>query len=156
MEEMQQLKKARKQLFLLGLFKIPMVGYVRPRLETLNQERAVINIKLRRRTRNHLNSMYFGAMSIGADLAAGLHTYYFAGENQKRMSFVFKSVNAEFVRRAESQVSFISEDGVKIRKAIEVALASKERVNANVSVVAKDTEGETVAIFEMVISVKFK
>ena len=60
------LNKIRWMLRLLGWIKIPLIGYVRPRLVNLDDNVAVVKIKLRRRTRNHLHSMYFGALAIGA------------------------------------------------------------------------------------------
>lgn len=156
MDDKRRLKYIRKQLFLLGFFKIPMIGFVRPKLISINNDQAVIKIRLRRRTRNHLKSMYFGAMSVGADLAAGLHTFYLAGEDQKRMSFVFKSVNAEFLRRAESDVLFICNDGPKIKTIIDQALASGERVHESVEVLVQDEAKEIVATFQMTVSVKFR
>lgn len=143
-------------LWLLGIFKIPMVGYVRPRLIAADSEQISVKMRLRRRTRNHLKSMYFGSMSVGADLAAGLYTYYVAGENYKRMSFVFKSMSAEFHRRAETDVLFICREGKKLEQAVTQALESGERVHETVEVLVQDQEGEIAATFQMTVSVKFK
>lgn len=156
MDNRKRLKYMRKQVFLLGFFKIPMIGFVRPKLVSVDENQAIIRIRLRRRTRNHLKSMYFGAMSVGADLAAGLHTFYLAGEDQKRMSFVFKSVNADFLRRAESDVEFICNDGSKIKAIIDQALSSGERMHESVEVLVQDSAKEIVATFQMTVSVKFR
>lgn len=152
----KKLKEIRKQVFLLGVFKIPMLWFVRPKVVSIDESEAVVLIRLRRRTRNHVRSMYFGAMSVGADLSAGLHTFYFAGEDQKRMHFVFKSMTADFLKRAESDVRFVSTEGDKIKAAIEQARNSGERKNETVLVEARDTHNELVATFQMVVSVKFK
>ena len=79
------LKKMKWMLFLLGLTKIPIIGYVKPKLIELNDEKAGVKIKLRRRSKNHLNSMYFGALAVGADVAAGLHAFYFAGKMGRKV-----------------------------------------------------------------------
>jgi len=156
MKPENKLKKIRKQVFLLGFFKIPMLWFVRPKVVSIDSKEAVVKIRLRRRTRNHVRSMYFGAMSVGADLSAGLHTFYFAGSDQKRMHFVFKSMHAEFLKRAESDVRFISTEGDKIKAAVELARNSGERQNESVLVEARDRENELVATFQMGVSVKFK
>ncbi|HEY8887948.1 MAG TPA: DUF4442 domain-containing protein, partial [Gallionella sp.] len=54
-------------LRLFGFAKIPMMLYVRPSVMEISNERVVVRIPLTRRTRNHLGSMYFGALSVGAD-----------------------------------------------------------------------------------------
>jgi acyl-coenzyme A thioesterase PaaI-like protein len=148
------LSKMRWLLFLMGMFKIPMIAYLKPRLLELDDQVARVRIRLRRRSKNHLNSMYFGALAVGADVAAGLHAFYFAGKSGKKVSFAFKSVKAEFLKRATSSVVFESTDGPVVEQAIQEAMDSGERVNKMVIVQALNTDGECVATFEMEISVK--
>lgn len=150
------LRKMRRMLWLMGWVKIPMIAYTKPKLIQLNDEQALVRIKLRRRTRNHLNSMYFGALAVGADVAAGLHAYYFANKEGEKVSFAFKSVKGEFVKRAETDVIFLSKDGEIVEKSFQRAKQSKERVNQLVRVEARNTKDEIVAIFDMEISVKIK
>lgn len=151
-----RLKQIRRQVFLLGFFKIPMLWFVRPKVVSIDMDSCIVKIRLRRRTRNHLGSMYFGAMSVGADLSAGLHTFFFAAEDQKRMHLVFKSMHAEFLKRAESDVRFVSAEGQKIERIVQEAKLTEERINESVVVEARDESDELVAIFQMVVSVKFK
>jgi acyl-coenzyme A thioesterase PaaI-like protein len=141
-------------LFLLSLFKIPMIGFVRPRLMAIDDEHVLIRIRLNRRTKNHLGSMYFGALSVGADLAGAIHSMYFTGG--KGMSMSFKSMHAEFLKRAEGTVFFESNDGMVIRAMIDESRQSGERIHRKVEVNAKNERGEEVAIFHMEISIKMK
>jgi acyl-coenzyme A thioesterase PaaI-like protein len=148
------LGKMRWLLFLLGLFKIPMIGFVRPRLMSIDDEHVVLRIRLMRKTKNHLGSMYFGALAVGADLAGAIHSMYFTGG--KGMSMSFKSMHAEFLKRAESTVFFESNDGKVIREMIDESRHSGERINRMVNVKAKNKNGEEVAVFHMEISIKMK
>ena len=143
-------------LFLLGFAKIPIIGFVKPKLITLNDEEASVKIRLRRRSKNHLKSMYFGALAVGADVAAGLHAFYFAEKMGKKVSFAFKGMNAEFLMRAESDITFISEDGAKVSDAMNRSLELGERINEPISVLAKNSKNEIVATFEMIVSVRVK
>ena len=72
------INKMRWLLFLLGFVKIPMIRYTKPKLLMINDDDVRVKIKLRRRTKNHLNSMYFGALSVGADIAGGIQVFYFS------------------------------------------------------------------------------
>ena len=148
------LGKMKWMLFLLGFFKIPLIGYVRPKLIEVNEDTIKVRIRLRRRTKNHLNSMYFGALTVGADIAGGIHVFYFSEKAGKKVSFSFKGMKADFLKRAESHIIFESNDGQIIKQAIEESSLSKERVNKNVLVNALDLKDEIVATFEMVVSVK--
>lgn len=143
-------------LRLMGIFKIPMIGYVRPRLQNITDEEVVVKIKLCRRTKNHLKSMYFGSLAVGADVTAGLHAFYFCDELNVKPSFAFKGMKAEFLKRAETDIVFTCTEGLVIREQVLKAIQTNERQNHWVKVTAKDLNGEVVALFEMEISVKIK
>lgn len=150
------LKKFRRMIFLLGLFKIPIVGYIRPKLILINEDEVNVSIRLRRRTKNHLNSMYFGALAVGADIAGGIHAFYFAQKEKSSVSFAFKGMKAEFIQRAESNTLFKTTDGQLVKKAIQQSLTTGERVNQPIQVNAFNADNQLVASFEMLISVKVK
>ncbi len=143
-------------LRLMGIFKIPMISYVKPRLIQITDHDVLVRIKLRRRTKNHLKSMYFGALAVGADVTAGLHAFYFCDELNVRPSFAFKGMKAEFIKRAETDVEFSCAEGQIIREQVLKAIQTNERQNHWVKVTAKDLNGDIVALFEMEISVKIK
>lgn len=123
------MKNINFKLWLLGKFKIPMIGFTRPRVVLLDDEQLVIEIKLRRRTKNHLNSMYFGALMVGVDLAAGMHAVYYSEKMNKKISLAFKSVHSEFLKRAEGNVLFKMNEGLKVKNMIETSVLEQRRVN---------------------------
>jgi acyl-coenzyme A thioesterase PaaI-like protein len=149
--------KARLTLKALGLLKVPMIGWSRASLTELSDERCVVTIPLRRRTKNHLNSMYFGALAVGADLAGGLLAFSWIQRIDPRVSLVFKDFRADFLRRPEGDVTFTSEDGARMRAMVERAAATGERQSDTVRVTARcpdRSSDEPVAEFALTISVK--
>src|SRR5690554_1422396 len=150
------LRKMRRLLWLMGLFKIPLIAYLNPKLMFLDEQKSTVKLKLRRRSKNHLNSMYFGSLAVGADIAAGLHAFYFAEVSGVKVAFVFKAVKAEFLKRADTDVYFTSNEGQLVKQAFDEAMFTKERVNKWIKVEAINTAGEMVAVFNMEISVKIK
>ena len=112
---------ARFKLFLwvFGHFKVRLIGYTRLKLLALTESLIVVKIPLRKRTKNHLNSMYFGALAIGADIAGGLHGFYHSEKQKVKSSIVFKSFQAEFIRRPESDVYFVNDMGQNVKQMIE-------------------------------------
>lgn len=150
------LKKIKWQLFLLGKIKIPMIGYTGLKLLEINETSSIVKIKLKRRTKNHLNSMYFGALAIGADVAGGIHAFYFANKYGKKVSFAFKGMECEFFKRAESDCIFQSDDGSKVENAIKNSIATGERINETTTVSVFNSNKEEVAKFKLIVSVKCK
>ena len=143
-------------LFLLGFFKIPLIGFVRPKLLLVDDTTVKVCIRLRRKTRNHLQSMYFGALAVGADIAAGIHVFYFTEISGDKVSFAFKGMQAEFIQRAESHVIFESNEGELVKSAIKKSKEINERVNESIEVNAYNLNKQLVAKFQMIVSVKVK
>ena len=151
--------KATGALRLFALGKIPLIALVRPRLQAADAERCVVRIPLTWLTRNHLRSMYFGALSIGADVAGGLIVMNLIRARRSRVAFLFKDFRAEFLKRAEGAVVFTCNDGRLLKELVDRAEQSGEREEGTVTVVATvpDKLGdEPVAIFYLTISMKQK
>ncbi|MEY3237552.1 MAG: hypothetical protein RI883_1653 [Bacteroidota bacterium] len=98
--------------------------------------------------------MYFGALAVGADIAGGIHVFYFAELSNLKVSFAFKGMKADFIKRAESDILFESNQGEIVRNAINLSAETGERVNETINVIALDQNQEIVATFEMIVSVK--
>lgn len=142
-----------------GFFKIPLLFYVSPSVIHLTHEKVVVKIPLNRKTRNHLRSMYFGAMAIGADCAAGLIAMKLIQESARGVSLIFKSMDAEFLKRAESDVYFTCDQGREISDLVVAAVDSGERVELPVRVTATVPEKfghEPIARFTLILSLKKK
>lgn len=145
------------QLWKFGFFKVRLILMVRPRVLELNSERAEIMIPLNRRTRNHLHSMYFGVLCIGADIAGGLQLMPHFKEDFKKVSFIFKDFTAEFLKRPEADVHFICEDGVAINNMLQKAKQSGEREQITVQIIATTPTllgNEPIARFQLTLSMK--
>jgi len=151
--------RLRDTLFLrfFTFMKIPLLFYVRPVIEELNDETCVVRIPLRRRTKNHLNAMYFGVLAAGADCAGGFMAMRLIQKDGGRTSLLFKDFKADFLKRAEGDVLFTCSDGEAIRRAVEETLRTGERVNHPVRVTATVPSrfgSEPVAEFELTLSLK--
>ncbi|HHT0593699.1 TPA: DUF4442 domain-containing protein [Legionella anisa] len=144
-------------LWTFGHFKVPLLGYLRPRLVQLTDTDIVVCLPLKRRSRNHLNSMYFGALCAGADLAGGLHGFYHASQKQLKVSLVFKSFQAQFLRRPESDVYFVCHEGAQVKAMLEESQKTGERVTRPIQIKAyTDYPGMTELVAEFVLELSVK
>jgi acyl-coenzyme A thioesterase PaaI-like protein len=139
------------------MLKVPLISYVKPSVVTIDDEKIVVKISFRRRNRNHLNSIYFGALCVGADCTGGLLAMKYIEERPERISLVFKDFQADFLKRAEDDTYFTCEQGPEIRALVDLVSRSEDRqemaVNVTATVPAKFDE-EPVAKFTMTLSLK--
>ena len=146
------------KLWLFSFFRIPMIFWLRPRVLALSATSAEIKIPLTRRSKNHLHSMYFGALCVGADLAGGIQLMRILGKDIAKVSFAFKDVKGEFLKRPEADVHFVCKEGENVTQLIEKARISKERESTQVQITARvpKLNNEVVAEFTLTLSLKFK
>jgi len=143
---------------LFGWLKIPLLASVRPSVVELSETRCVVRIPLRRWTRNHLGSMYFGALAIGADCAGGLLAMDAIRRSGGGVSLVFKAFQATFLKRPESDVYFICQEGAAIRDQVRRALAYPDSItepmHMQAAIRTPDGGFEPVAEFTLELSLK--
>ncbi len=154
---MKPLTRYKWMLWSFGRKKVPLIGHVRPKLLKINDQEIIIKLPLSRRNKNHLQSMYFGSLAIGADLAGGFHGLYHAKQSGLNVSLAFKSFEAQFLRRPESDVYFISQMGDTVQSMIAEAKTTSLRINRPILVNAYThypENPEKVAAFSLVLSLK--
>ncbi len=141
-----------------GLTKIPLLFLVSPRVLGVSGDGSAVRIPLNRMTRNHLGSMYFGTLAIGADCVVALLAMHFIKESGKEISLVFKDFRANFLKRAEDDVVFTCDQGGEVKKLVDEAIATGERVSGPISAHAQNATGaqEVVAEFVLTLSLKIK
>jgi acyl-coenzyme A thioesterase PaaI-like protein len=151
--------KFRDTLFLRAFtfFKIPLLYYVSPVVEKMDDDLCVVRIPLRRRTKNHMNAMYFAVLAAGADCAGGFMAMRLLQKAGGGASLLFKDFKAEFLKRAEGDVFFTCREGASIRAAVEEAMRTGGRIHLPVHVTAtvpSKLGAEPVAEFELTLSLK--
>jgi acyl-coenzyme A thioesterase PaaI-like protein len=121
----------------------------------------VMRLPFRRMNKNHLGSMYFGALCIGADAAGGFIAAKLLRELKggAKGTLIFKDFQAKFLKRPEGDTWFTCRDGARIAEAIETSRMSGQRVDLPVQVVATVPSKfgtEPVAEFVLTLSLKVK
>ena len=151
--------KATWSLRLFAWTRIPLIAILRPTLLAADAKRCTVKIPLGWLTRNHLGSLYFGALCIGADLAGGLIVMNLIRARRSPVAFLFKDFHAEFHKRAEGATVFTCRDGEMLGQLLMKAEESGEREEDTVEVVATvpdKLQDEPVAVFRLTISMKKK
>jgi acyl-coenzyme A thioesterase PaaI-like protein len=144
---------------LWALFNVPMIAWLRPRVIEISGDKVEIALPLFRRSKNHLNSMYFGTLAAGADLAAGVVAVSEIQKSSSKFTFAFKSLKADFLKRAEAQTHFVCSTPKLVADLVKKAEASGTREELAIDITAytpKLLGDEPVAKFTLVLSVKKK
>lgn len=134
---------------------MPLLGLTRPKVIELSGDHSKVRLPLNLLTKNHLGSMYFGALAMGAELSIALRVVTAMSEGKLPLSFVFKDFAAEFIKRAEGDVDFEFSDVSALDALIERTLGSEERHSETFNGVAK-VKGEPVMTYRLTISLKRK
>jgi len=144
-------------LRLFGLKNIPLLFVSSPSVIHIDDDYCVAKIPLNYWTKNHLGSMYFGALAMGGDLAGGLMAMDLIQKSGKKINLIFKDFHADCLMRAEGDVHFTCHDGKKIKDLVAKAIKTGERVNTPLHIVAttpKQTGDQPVAKFDLTLSLK--
>jgi hypothetical protein len=142
---------------LFGLFKIPLVFFVSPRVIEAGDEKFIVKIPLNLRTKNHLNSMYFGAMGIGAELSVAAAAVQAISESKQKIDFIFKDFSAQYLKRGDGDVHFICEQVLEVKALIEEAKNSSirlERKFKGYAVVPNTSLVDPIMTYELTLSVR--
>ena len=142
---------------MLGMLKIRLLFMCSPKVLELSDDRCAVELPLNGWTRNHLRSMYFGALACGADLAGGLIAWRLIERSGRPVSLIFKDFHAEFLKRAEAATVFTCEDGAMVKELVAKTLDTGERHDCKVTIVAtvpSKLGSEPVARFQLTLSLK--
>ena len=155
---MSRALKTNRLIRLFGVTKVPMIWYCRPKVIEHNDEKIEIQIPLKRRTKNHLGSMYFGVLAVGADITGGFLAMDPIQDSGRNIALIFKDFKADFLKRPEGDVHFICKDGLAIKELVDKVTHSTERHNykLNIEAIVPTISTEVVAKFELTLSLKDK
>ena len=140
-----------------GLTKVPMIFYCRPKVIEISNDSVTVKIPLLRRNKNHVGSMYLGALSVGADITSAMLALGIIRSSKQKIIPIFKDFHADYLKRAEGDVHFVCNEGDLIRKMLNEVIQKNIRVNKKIIVnayVPDKLGNEVVAKFSLTLSLK--
>lgn len=136
--------------------KLPLLLFTNATVLELTDEKCVVGIGLGYRTQNHLGVMYFGALAIGAELSIAAKAVQEIARSGKKIDFLFKDFEMKFLKRADGDVQFITDQANLVKQLIFDACNTDERLEKTMEgyaiVPSKGTE--TIAQYKLTLSVK--
>ena len=138
-----------------GFSKVPLLFLSGTKVVHIDSKSCRVEIPFRRVVKNHLGSMYFGALAIGADACVGLLATHKIREQNQKIGLVFKSFQADFLKRAEGHTQFVCVEGEIIDRMIQETIKTGQRVHEKIKAQAF-CQNEIVAEFVLELSLKQK
>ena len=131
-------QKFKTNLFIkyFGFTKVPLIFYCKPKVVDISSDSVTLKIPLLRRNRNHVGSMYIGALAIGADLSSAILALNLVSKSKYKIIPIFKDLKADFLKRAEGDVHFICNEGESIKNLVELTEKTDVRQNLPVNITA--------------------
>ena len=157
MDDFKSRLKHTAFLRLYTLAKIPLIALLLPEVLEMGKSRTVIKVALRKLNKNHLGTMYFGSLAMGAELVIAAKAVFAIHESKEKIDFVFKDFNAKFLKRADGDVHFICEEGEAVEALIAKAIQSgvrEEQTFSGFALVPSKSETEKVMTSTVTLSVK--
>jgi len=113
-----------------------MIAWVSPRVIRCDRSGTEIVVPLNFRTKNHLGSVYFGALAVGADVAGGLFVMNRIRKESLPVSLVFSDFQAKFLKRPTADVHFKTMPGDDLGAFLDEVLRSDQRMTKAVALQA--------------------
>ncbi len=140
----------------LSFFRVPLLFSTSPRVVEFSDKVTTAYLPLSRKNKNHVGSMYFGALSMGAELSIALMAIKGTNESKHKVTFIFKDFSAQFLKRADKGVYFTCEEADVAMEIIRETEKSGERVEKTMKGYAYTDQKtkEPILTYTLTLSVK--
>ncbi len=144
----------KQKLFYLK--SLPMAILSGIRLIHLDEEKAVTEVPFRWCNKNPFRSMYFAVQSMAAELSTAAPVFMALQGVDADIAFIIVDLKAEFVKKAQSKVTFSCADYDKFFNAISQLNQHDDTVLVTAKTVGRDVENNEVAVFYFTWSFKVR
>ncbi|MDC8003520.1 DUF4442 domain-containing protein [Aureisphaera galaxeae] len=138
------------------MFKLPSAYFAGVRAKEISEAHCVTSVKHKWINQNPFKSMFWAVQGMAAELSTGALVMSYIRENKARVSMLVANNKATFSKKAKGRITFLCEDGLKIKEAIEKTVETGEGVTCWMKAVGKDRDGDIVSEFEFEWTVKRK
>jgi hypothetical protein len=142
------------RMFLLS--RLPNAFFAGLRIKDLDETICRVTVPYKWFTKNPFRSTYFACLSMAAEMSTGALCLVHLYKRDPPVSMLVVKVESEYFKKATGKTSFICEDGLKIKEAIEQAVETGEAKMIRARSVGMNDEGVTVAEFFVTWSFKVK
>jgi hypothetical protein len=142
------------RMFLLS--KLPAAYFAGIRIKEMDEIRCCVTVPYKWFTQNPFRSTYFACLSMAAEMSTGALCMAYLYRRNPPVSMLVLKTEAEYFKKAVDRTSFICEDGLLIKEAIEEAVQTADAKTIRAKSVGKNDDGLIIAEFYITWSFKVK
>lgn len=142
------------RLFLLK--NLPAAWFSGLKVQSVSEEKAVVSVPYKWFTRNPFRCTYFACLGMAAEMSTGILAMGNIYKRSPKVSMLITGVEGTFFKKATGVTSFICEEGMLVKQAVEKAIASGDPQAIQLSSSGFNEENERVAEFRITWSFKLK
>ncbi len=144
--------KLKFKLYLLK--NLPAAFFSGIYVEEISEEKAVVRIPYKYLTKNPFRSMYFASQAMAAELATGVLAMAQVFGRKPSVSILVLDMQANFSKKAKTEVFFTCENGAEIKQAVEETVKTGEGIRVKAKSTGRNKAGEHVSEFTFVWTFK--
>lgn len=138
------------------LVKLPSLAFWGVRIQRVTPQQGITTLPAGWRTQNPFGSAYFAAQCGAAELSTGTLAQLAIQLQAAPVSMLVTRIEADFVKKAVSRITFTCEDGEAIANAVQTAVESGEAQVYTATSTGRQAGGEVVSVVKITWSFKVK
>lgn len=138
------------------LANLPSAFFSGVRVAQATERFCIVFVPFRNFTKNPFRSTYFACLSMAAELSTGVLAMANIYKRNPPVSMLLNSMEGRFYKKATGKTYFTCTDGIKISRAVSLAIETKEGQEIEVHSIGRNTAEEVVAEFWFTWSFKSK
>jgi hypothetical protein len=142
----------KNRLYLLT--KLPSAFFAGLKVTQADEKTCTVTIPYKWFTRNPFRSTYFACLGMAAEMSTGILAMAAIYQQRPPVSMLVVHLEGSFTKKATGRTTFICNDGIAIREAVEKAKATQEPQKVRARSVGTNANGEIVAEFFITWSFK--
>ena len=153
-KEFIQLVKHPVRFRMFLFWKLPSAFFAGVRVRQVDEERCKVTIPYKWFSQNPFRSTYFACLSMAAEMSTGTLAMMHLHKRKPAVSMLVVKVESEYFKKATGRTTFVCDDGMLIKAAIEEAVRTGEPGVVRATSVGMNEQEETVALFYVTWSFK--
>ena len=136
--------------------KLPSAYFAGLRVRHIDEQQCKVSIPFKWFTQNPFRSTYFACLSMAAEMSTGALAMVHLHKRKPPVSMLVVKVESEYFKKATGRTTFICEDGLAIKQAIEDTVSTGEARTVRAASTGFNERNEKVAMFYVTWSFKAK